>query len=190
MNETSSTLRPPNRPARRRGLPFHWRLLIPVIVALGLVDAFPLAYAFVARLQRFFLSGEDLSRPFIALANYFDFVSTPAFVNAAWNTVVLSGWVVTLEIVIGFGLAYLLTLRELRFRNVYFLIILIPLLLSPVAVGLSWRLILHPDLGILNWVLGLVGVPKLAWLGDVNLAMPTVIAVDVWHETSALILIF
>lgn len=190
MTETSSTLPLPDRPARRRGLPFHWRLLIPVIVALGLVDAFPLAYAFVASLQRFLLSGKDLSRPFIALANYFDFVSTAAFANAAWNTVVLSGWVVTLEIVIGFGLAYLLTLSDLRFRNVYFLVILIPLLLSPVAVGLSWRLILHPDLGILNWLIGLVGLPKVAWLGDVDLAMPTVIAVDVWHETSTIVVIF
>jgi multiple sugar transport system permease protein len=190
MTETSSTLPLPDRPARRRGLPFHWRLLIPVIVALGLVDAFPLAYAFVASLQRFLLSGKDLSHPFIGLANYFDFVSTPAFANAAWNTVVLSGWVVTLEIVIGFGLAYLLALRDLRFRDVYFLVILIPLLLSPVAVGLSWRLILHPDLGILNWLLGLVGLSKVAWLGDADLAMRTVIAVDVWHETSTIVVIF
>jgi multiple sugar transport system permease protein len=59
-----------------------------------------------------------------------------------------------------------------------------------VAVGLSWRLILHPDLGILNYVLGLFGISKMAWLGDVNLALPTIIAVDVWHETSALILMF
>lgn len=190
MTETSSTLPLADRPAHRRGLPFRWRLLIPVIVALGLVDAFPLAYAFVASLQRFLLSGKDLSRPFIGLANYFDFVSTAAFANAAWNTVVLSGWVVTLEIVIGFGLAYLLALSDLRFRNVYFLVILIPLLLSPVAVGLSWRLILHPDLGILNWLIGLVGLPKVAWLGDVDLAMPTVIAVDVWHETSTIVVIF
>ena len=44
--------------------------------------------------------------------------------------------------------------------------------------------------GILNWALGLTGLPKFAWLGDVDLAMPTIIAVDIWHETSALILIF
>lgn len=191
VTETSSTPPLPYHLAGRgRGLPFRWRLLIPVIVALILVDAFPLAYAFVGSLERFLLSGTDLSRPFIGLQNYFDFASTPAFANAAWNTAVLSASVVTLEIIIGFGLAYLLTLRDLRFRNVYFLVFMIPLLLSPVAVGLSWRLILHPDLGILNWVLGLVGLPKFAWLGDVDLAMPTVIAVDVWHETSALILIF
>jgi multiple sugar transport system permease protein len=59
-----------------------------------------------------------------------------------------------------------------------------------VAVGLSWRLILHPDLGILNYALSVLGIPRQAWLGNVSLAMPSVIAVDIWHETSALILIF
>jgi multiple sugar transport system permease protein len=175
---------------RRPNLPFRWRLLMPMFVALALVDAFPLAYAVVASLQRFLLSGPDKSRPFIGLDNYFHFVTTPEFANAGWNTLVLTIAVVSLEITIAFGLAFLLTLPDLRFRGFYLLVIMIPLLLSPVAVGLSWRLILHPDLGILNWLIGLVGIPRQAWLGNASLAMPTVIAVDVWHETSALILIF
>ncbi len=182
--------RQPGRPARRVGLPFRWRLLIPLFVALFVVDAFPLAYAFVASLQRFMLSGADQSRPFIGLDNYTSFVFTPEFSNAAVNTIILTVSVVTLEMVIAFAIAYLLALPNLRFRNLYFVVIMVPLLLSPVAVGLSWRLILHPDLGILNYVIGLVGIPRQAWLGSVGLAMPSLIAVDVWHETSALILIF
>ncbi len=182
--------RMPAASARRIGIPFRWRLLIPLFVALFVVDAFPLAYAFVASLQRFLLSGADQSRPFIGLDNYINFVLTPEFGNAALNTLVLTVSVVTLEMIIGFGIAYLLALPNLRFRNLYFIVIMVPLLLSPVAVGLSWRLILHPDLGILNYVIGLVGIPRQAWLGDVSLAMPSVIAVDIWHETSALILIF
>jgi multiple sugar transport system permease protein len=168
----------------------RWRLLVPLFVTLLLVDAFPLAYAGVASLQHFLLSGADRSRPFVGLANYTDMASSDAFANAAKNTLVLSASVVSIEAIIAFGLAVLLTLPNLRFRNLYLLVVMVPLLLSPVAVGLSWRLILHPDLGILNWTLGLIGLPKFAWLGDVNLAMPTIIAVDIWHETSALILIF
>jgi multiple sugar transport system permease protein len=174
----------------RRGLPFRWRLLIPMFIALVVVDAFPLAYAFIASLERFLLSGADKSHPFVGLANYFGFVLTPEFGNAALNTFVLTVAVVSLEMTIGFAIAFLLALPNLRFRNLYFLVIMIPLLLSPVAVGLSWRLILHPDLGILNYVIGLFGIPRQAWLGNVNLAMPSLIAVDIWHETSALILIF
>lgn len=187
--ETAIDQRPHVQP-RRIGMPFRWRLLLPMFVAIALVDAFPLVYAVVASLQRFQLSGADQSRPFIGLQNYVDFIAAPAFANASVNTLVLTVSVVSLEIVIAFGLAFLLTLPNLRFRNVYLLVIMIPLLLSPVAVGLSWRLILHPDLGVLNWVLSLVGVPRQAWLGNAALAMPSVIAVDIWHETSALILIF
>ena len=175
---------------RAGGLPFRWRLLLPLFVALMLVDAFPLAYAFVASVQRFLLSGRDLSRPFVGLQNYFEFASSDAFLNAARNTLVLSASVVTIETIVAFALAVFLALPGLRFRGVYLLVLMVPLLLSPVAVGLSWRLILHPDLGVLNWLIGLVGLPRFAWLGDVNLALPTIIAVDVWHETSALVLIF
>ena len=175
---------------RRRGLAMRWRMLVPVFVALLLVDGFPLVYSAVGSLQRFLLSGTDLSRPFIGLDNYIAFATSDAFLNAAQVTLVLAASVVTLETVIAFGLAYLLTLPNLRFRGIYLLIVMVPLLLSPVAVGLSWRLILHPDLGVLNWLLGLVGIPKMAWLGDVNLALPTIIAVDVWHESSVLILMF
>jgi multiple sugar transport system permease protein len=174
----------------RRGVPIRWRMLVPLFIALLLVDAFPLAYAGVASLQRFLLSGRDLSRPFVGLDNYLKFAFSDAFLNAAGNTLFLSAAVVTSETVIAFTLAFLLALPNLRFRTAYLLIIMVPLLLSPVAVGLSWRLILHPDLGVLNWVLGLVGIPKMAWLGDVNLAMPTIIVVDIWHETSVLILMF
>lgn len=172
------------------GLPLRWRMLMPLFVALMLVDAFPLIYAGIASVQRFLLSGADQSRPFVGLDNYVAFLSSDAFINAAQNTLVLSLSVVTFETLIAFSLAFLLTLPHLRFRSIYLLIVMVPLLLSPVAVGLSWRLILHPDLGVLNWVLGLIGLPKFAWLGDVNLALPTIIAVDVWHETSILILMF
>jgi len=175
---------------RSRGLALRWRMLIPLFIALLLVDAFPLVYALVGSFQRFLLSGTDLSRPFIGLDNYLAFAGSDAFANAARNTIVLSFSVVTLETIIAFALAFLLTLPNLRFRGIYLLIVMVPLLLSPVAVGLSWRLILHPDLGVLNWVLGLVGIPKMAWLGNVDLALPTIIGVDVWHETSALILMF
>lgn len=189
MTNSSQTI---GRGARLRtgGLPFRWRLLLPVFVALMLVDAFPLVYAGIASVQRFLLSGSDKSRPFVGLENYVAFLASDAFINAAKNTLVLSFSVVTIETIVAFSLAYLLTLPNLRFRSIYLLIVMVPLLLSPVAVGLSWRLILHPDLGVLNWALGLIGIPKLAWLGDVNLALPTIIAVDVWHETSILILMF
>jgi multiple sugar transport system permease protein len=96
---------------------------------------------------------------------------------------------VTLEILIGFGLAMLLNNRRLVGRDLYLLVLLIPMLMPPITVGLIWRLLLHPELGIINYFLGLGGLPQPSWLGDPRLAMVTIIIVDIWHETSFVILI-
>lgn len=63
------------------------------------------------------------------------------------------------------------------------------MLITPVAVGLIWRLLLHPDLGIVNYLLGLIGVEGQAWLGDAKLAMMTVVLVDIWHQLPFMILL-
>jgi multiple sugar transport system permease protein len=105
------------------------------------------------------------------------------------NTIVFTVAVVLIELVIALGLAMLLNQPNLRFKSVYLALLLIPLLVSPVAVGLIWRLLLHPDLGAVNWVLHGIGLPGQEWLGSTSTAMPTVIGVDAWHETSLLLVI-
>jgi multiple sugar transport system permease protein len=56
-------------------------------------------------------------------------------------------------------------------------------------VGLIWRLLLHPDLGALNWAMELVGLPGQEWLSRTDTAMPAVIGVDAWHETSLMLVV-
>ena len=126
---------------------------------------------------------------FIGLENYARTLGDELFANAARNTVILAASVVAIELVIALGLSLLLNTPGLRFRNVYLAILLIPLLVSPIAVGLIWRLLLHADLGAVNWALGLFGLPKQEWLSGQATAMPTIVGVDVWHETSLMIVI-
>ncbi len=166
-----------------------WHFAIPAITTLALVDAFPLLFALTSSFHRYFLSGADKSHPFIGFNNYYTFISEPSFFNALRNTAYIAITVVGLELLIGFAIAYILALPNLSFRSIYLSIFLIPLLLSPVVVGLTWRLILHPDLGIANYVLGVIGISKVAWLGVPTTAMASIIAVDVWHETSMVVLI-
>jgi multiple sugar transport system permease protein len=111
------------------------------------------------------------------------------FAQAARNTVVLTVSVVVVELVIAFGLALLLNQPGLRFRHLYLGILLIPLLVSPIAVGLIWRLLLHPDLGAVNWVLTRIGLSGQTWLSSTSTAMPTVVGVDAWHETSLMLIV-
>jgi multiple sugar transport system permease protein len=160
----------------------------PTIVALLAVIAFPLAFALFVSLHNYDLTKGGIGA-FTGAVNYAAIIGSDLYQTAARNTVVYSVSVVVLEMLVALGLSLLLNQPGLRFRAVYLAILLIPLLVSPVAVGLIWRLLLHPDLGALNWMLGLIGLPKQEWLGGQASAMPTVIGVDVWHETSLMIVI-
>ena len=167
---------------------FRWGMTLPTIAALCVVVAFPLLFALYVSLHDYDLTKGGIG-PFLGFGNYAATLTNDLFATAARNTVVYSVSVVVLELLVALGLSLLLNQPGLRFRNVYLAILLIPLLVSPVAVGLIWRLLLHPDLGAINWMLGLVGLPGQEWLGGQASAMPTVIGVDVWHETSLMIVI-
>ena len=176
-------------PAAGRGeAAFRWGMTLPTIATLCVVVAFPLLFALYVSLHDYDLTKGGIG-PFLGFGNYASTLTNALFATAARNTVVYSVSVVVLELIVALGLSLLLNQPGLRFRNVYLAILLIPLLVSPVAVGLIWRLLLHPDLGAINWMLGLVGLPGQEWLGGQASAMPTVVGVDVWHETSLMIVI-
>lgn len=162
-------------------------LIVPALIAIWLVIGFPLLYALYISFHDFIISQGGIGA--FNWTNYFDIFKDKQLLGASKNTVILTLSVVTLEFLIAFGLALLLNNKRIKGRNVFLLILLIPMLMPPITVGLIWRLLLHPELGIINYSLGLVHLPQPAWLGDPSLAMITVIIVDIWHETSFLILI-
>src|SRR5919112_1021452 len=165
------------RARRGRGSPdsvFRYGMTLPTVLALLLVVAFPLAFALYVSTHDYDLTEGGIGA-FTGIENYARTVGDELMANAVRNTVVLAVSVVAIELVIALGLSLLLNQPGLRFRNVYLAILLIPLLISPIAVGLIWRLLLHADLGAVNWALGLVGLPKQEWLSGQASAMPTVV---------------
>jgi multiple sugar transport system permease protein len=164
-------------------------LIMPALIGIWLVVGFPLLYALYLSLHEFVLSQGPNVGPLVWLHNYLDALDDDLLIDASKNTIILTASVVSLEFLIGLGLALLLNNNRIRGRNFYLAILLIPMLMPPIAVGLIWRLLLHPELGIINYGLGLLSLPKPSWLGDPDLAMITVIIVDVWHETSFIMLI-
>jgi multiple sugar transport system permease protein len=75
------------------------------------------------------------------------------------------------------------------FRRFARSIMLIPMMITPVVVGLMWKYILNPQNGIVNYILGLLGIPGPVWLGDPKPALPAVMIVDVWQWTPFVFLI-
>jgi multiple sugar transport system permease protein len=175
-----------------KGLPSHDRktakqLVSPAVIGIWVIILFPLMYALYVSIHDWILSQGDIGP--VNLANYISILRDPLLINSAKNTIILTISVVALEIIIGFGLALLLNNKGIRIRNIYLFILLIPMLMPPITVGLIWRLLLHPDLGIINYMLGLIGLPQPTWLATPSLAMLTIIIVDIWHETSFIILV-
>lgn len=175
-----------------KALPAHDRktaiqLVTPAVIGIWIIILFPLLYALFVSFHEWILSQGGIGKT--TLANYMTILQDPLLLNSAKNTVILTISVVVLEIFIGFGLALLLNNKGIRFRNLYLFILLIPMLMPPITVGLIWRLLLHPDLGIINYMLGLVGLPQPTWLATPVLAMITIIIVDMWHETAFIVLV-
>jgi multiple sugar transport system permease protein len=181
LGVTSSTGQPGNAG-------FRWGMVIPTLIALLAVVGFPIAYALYVAVHQYDLTEGGIGAV-TWLQNFRDVLGMEVFIQAIKNTIVLTISVVIVELIVAFGLAMLLNQPRLRFRNIYLCILLIPLLVSPIAVGLIWRLLLHPDLGAVNWVFRQVGLPAQEWLSTKSTAMPAVVGVDVWHETSLLMVV-
>jgi len=162
-------------------------MVSPAVIGIWLVILFPLLYALYVSVHDYILTQGGMGA--LNFSNYINIFKDDLLLGAAKNTVILTFSVVVLEISLGMGLALLLNTKRLKWRNAYLFILLIPMMMPPITVGLIWRLLLHPELGIINYMLGTIGLPQPSWLGDPSLAMITIIIVDMWHETSFILLI-
>lgn len=157
-------------------------LTAPGLAALMLVITFPLIFAFFTSFYDYTLLHPNHD-DFIALENYQEAWEEEYLGGSLWVTVKFVLASVIIEFAIGFSVALALNAVN-RFKTVYYLILLAPLLINPVVVGLLWRMLLHTELGIANYVIGLVGLRPVNWLGDAKVAFWTVVLVDIWHQVS------
>lgn len=163
---------------RRRLEPYVW--LMPVLLLLAGV----LLYPWVSSLVFSFESWTPL-RPiparFVGLDNYLRLIQNQQFLAALQNTAVLVVATVLTQLVVGFGIALLL--NEIRVgRSVLLVMYLLPLMVTPSVIGLSWKLLLHDQWGVFNWALTSVGLPRIGWLSDPAWTIPTIVMVDVWQN--------
>lgn len=163
---------------RRSGL----LLAAPGLLVLALVIVFPISSALFTSLYDYTLIAPNYDT-FLGLDNFRRALTDDKFGHALLVTLWFVLAVVLLEFLIGFSVALALNAVE-RGKSIYYLILLLPLLMNPVVVGLIWRMLLHPQLGIVNYVLSLAGIPAVNWLGNIKIAFWTVVLVDIWHQVS------
>ncbi|MBM3583207.1 MAG: sugar ABC transporter permease [Alphaproteobacteria bacterium] len=166
----------------RRDQRFGLLLTAPGLAALLLVVLFPLGFAVFTSLFDYTLVHPNHDT-FVGFDKYVEAWNADYLPDALWTTVKFVVASVVIEFVIGFSVALALN-RVTRFKNVYYIILLAPLLMNPVVVAQLWRMILHSELGIMNYVLGMIGIGKINFLGDPVAAFWTVVLVDIWHQVS------
>ncbi|HEV7247864.1 MAG TPA: sugar ABC transporter permease [Shinella sp.] len=163
-----------------------WSFAAPGLAMLVVVMGFPLLYALAIS-----LSSMTMIRPalnFAGLTNFLNVTSEPLFWHSLWLTLRYSAAAVIGEFVIGLAIA--LMLRQIfTARGIYFAILTLPMAMSPVAVALIWRMLLQPNLGIVNQTLAAMGLPMIDWLGNSSIALSTLISIDIWQQTSFVVLL-
>lgn len=158
---------------------------LPAALVFGVFFAVPTALAFYFSLTRWTL----FSATFIGLDNYTTFLNDPMLMSGLVNTVIYAVLTSGLKVIISLPLAMLLT-SSIRFKALLRSIIFFPVLVSTVAVGITFSTLMQPSVGLINTALGLFGLPRPDWLGNPSLALYSVALVDVWKGIGIAMVIF
>jgi multiple sugar transport system permease protein len=146
---------------------------------------YPLVYSFWLSLHRY-----DLLNPsrYIGLRNYERIWDDAQVRNSLKVTFYFAIPVMVLNLVLGFGLALLIH-HKARAKALWRIIFSLPILMTPVVIGLNWRVLMNYDFGVINYYLTRFGFDRQLWVADAQLAMPTLVLVDTWQTTAFVILV-
>ncbi len=166
----------------------RWLFAAPAMIFIGALIAFPVVWT--AWLSLTDASGSVRAESsFVGGENYAAILSdTTRFWPAVGRTATFTAVVLFFEMLLGLGIALLLW-RPFRGEKFVRVAILMPLVATPVAVGMMWRLIFDPSIGPVNQFLGVFGIPPQPWLAGEATALPTTMFMDIWQWTPMVTLI-
>ena len=167
----------------------HLRLLfpLPALIFIALLMIFPILYTLVLSFTNWNLtSGSPIS--FVGLRSYMRVFAEPRFLDAIWRTFYFTTVAVVAETVLGVAIALILN-RAFVGKSVAKLLMLLPLVATPVAVGIVFNLFYDPTIGLANFVLKSLGLPQGHWVSHADSVIPSLILVDIWQWTPMITLI-
>lgn len=160
--------------------------LLPLTLLLAALTIAPFVYNVVLSLTDD--SPTTAQTSFIWFANYADLLTDGAFWNALRITVIFTVAAVGLQFVLAIGVALALH-RITRGAPLLRALFLLPMAMAPVAALFNWRLMLNASSGVINYLLGLAGLPQPDWTGTAGMALTSLVLVDVWQWTPFVLVI-
>jgi len=165
---------------KRKNLKPVAHFTIPTWIFLSLTILIPFIYGIYISFLNINLAS-FLPASFIGFENYLNVLRAPETWSTFQITLVITIFGLLVQIPLGIILA--LALHEnLRGTKIFRSILITPMLLTPVAVGLTYRFMFDTDLGVINWTLGLLNIEKVNWLGSQTSALFAIIIVDSWQS--------
>jgi multiple sugar transport system permease protein len=163
----------------------YMRFALPALVVIFAVILFPWLFTIYMSLHDW-----QVGKPenFIGLDNYVALFGDARFLEAILRTLYYTVLAVALPVVFG-TLAALIFHQRFALRGFLRGVFIMPMMATPVAVALVWTMMYHPQLGVLNYLLSLVGIPPQAWVYDQATVIPSLVVVEVWHWTPLVMLI-
>ncbi len=161
------------------------RMVLPLILLLLAVQGYPMAFAVYISAHDYRLTALSEVR-WVGLEQYRGLLDNPSYWTAMKNTLVFVFGAVSLELLLGFLVAYLLW-RPVPAQNLFRAILLTPMFVTPIAVGLMFRFLLNNQLGIIPVWLRSLGL-EIDWFGP-DLALFSLILIDVWQWTPLMVLL-
>ena len=162
-------------------------LLAPAVLYLLALSIYPTVYSLWIAFHNYLMYRRDLTS-FAGFDNFTDLLDSEVFLQSFRVTVIFAAVAVSIELVLGLAIAVLLD-RKMRGANVLRTLLIIPVMISPVGMGLTFRYIFAPTYGLLTYVMHSVHLPTADWTVSITWALPAVIFVDVWQWTPFVTLI-
>ena len=160
---------------------------LPAVLFVGLMMLFPVAYTIVLGFTGWNLTSADTFR-FVGFRSFTRVFEEPRFLDAVLRTFEFSALAVAVETTAGVALALILH-RNFFGKGLVKLLLLLPLVATPVAIGIVWNLFYDPNIGLLNYLLSALGLPPSQWVYSPDTVLPALALVDIWQWTPMITLI-
>jgi multiple sugar transport system permease protein len=175
----------PAAPARAWRRPSYWPFIVPALVIVIGVIVFPWAFTIWMSLNEWKVGAPTT---FVGVANYLRLPGDPRFVEAVWHTLVYTALSVVLPLIFGTFAACVFNAR-FPLRGFLRGLFIMPMMATPVAIALVWTMMFHPQLGVLNYLLSLIGLPPQLWIFHPATVIPSLVLVETWQWTPLVMLI-
>jgi multiple sugar transport system permease protein len=175
----------PEQPEQELRPVSYWPFVLPALVVVLAVIVFPWIFTVWMSMHEWKVGQPTV---FVGLANYLRMPNDPRFVEAVWHTLVYTALSVILPLIFG-TLAAVVFHQKFPLRGFLRGVFIMPMMATPVAIALVWTMMFHPQLGVLNYLLSLVGIPPQLWVFDPGTVIPSLVMVETWQWTPLVMLI-